>query len=47
MAEKQIDETLIEVVENWRSSIPDDATQEEVGPCADILAAYATLRVGR
>ena len=47
LTEKQIGETLIGVLENWRASIPDDAQKGQLGRCADILAAYVTLRIGR
>lgn len=39
-----IKEPLVSTFENWRGSIPDDMTKGEVGPCADILAAYVSLR---
>lgn len=47
LGQKQIAEQLIDVLENWRASMPDGAQKGQVGPCADILAAYVTLRVGR
>lgn len=46
LREKNIREALLDVFENWGASIPAEATKGEVGPCADILAAYVTLRIG-
>jgi hypothetical protein len=47
LSEKHIDEALVDILENWRAAIPDDAQKGQVGPCADVLAAYVVLRVGR
>ena len=47
LTEKGIYEPLVSTVENWGASIPDGVTKGAVGPCADILAAYVTLRAGR
>jgi hypothetical protein len=47
LREKGIHEPLVSIFENWGASIPDQTTDGGVGPCADILAAYVTLRAGR
>ena len=44
LREKGIHEPLVSIFENWGASIPEEAREGQVGPCADILAAYVTLR---
>jgi hypothetical protein len=41
-----VDESLLEVFQNWRASIPDEVEKGELGQCSDILALYLTLRIG-
>ena len=47
LAADGINEPLLDVFQNWRASIPDYAEDGDVGPCADIMAAYVALRVGQ
>lgn len=47
MRDKELREPLVEVFANWRASIPDSAAKGAIGPCADLLAAYVTLRIGQ
>ena len=44
--EKGVSESLLAVFENWRAAIPDEVEDGGLGPCADVLALYITLRVG-
>ncbi len=46
LLERNIDEPLLEVFDNWRASIPDEAKKGELGECSQILSAYIALRVG-
>jgi hypothetical protein len=43
---KGVDEPLLSVFQNWGASLPGETTKGEVGPCADVLAVYVTLRAG-
>lgn len=47
LSDRGVDEPLLALFENWRAAIPNQTEDGGVGPCADILAAYVTLRVGR
>jgi hypothetical protein len=42
-----LNEPLLTVFENWQAAIPDTNEDGGVGPCADVLAIYVTLRGGR
>lgn len=46
LSERQINEALVDVLENWRASIPDEMTKGQFGPCREILVGYLTLRIG-
>jgi len=47
LREKNINEPLLAVFENWRASIPDEAQDGALGPCSQILSAYIVLRIGQ
>ena len=46
MRDKGLNESLLAVLNNWRAAIPNETQDGGVGPCADILALYVTLRIG-
>lgn len=46
LLERNIDEPLLAVFENWRGSIPDEVEKGDVGECSQILSAYIALRAG-
>ncbi|MEX1014155.1 MAG: hypothetical protein WDZ80_03275 [Candidatus Paceibacterota bacterium] len=40
-----VDESLINLLQNFRNSIPEEAEPGEAGDCRSIFSSYITLRV--
>lgn len=45
LKERNIDETLLQLLHNFQSSIPDEASPGELGNCSEIFSAYVILRI--
>lgn len=45
LQEENIDESLINLLQNFRNSIPEEAEPGEVGDCKSIFSSYLTLRI--
>jgi len=45
LQKENIDESLLELLQNFRTSIPEKAKQGELGKCSEIFSAYAVLRI--
>ena len=46
LEERGIEESVLDILRNARSSIPDEMERGAVGSCSDIFAAYVALRRG-
>lgn len=45
LQEENVDESLINLLQNFRNSIPEEAEPCEAGDCRSIFSSYITLRV--
>lgn len=45
LKKKNIDESLLQLLRNFRTSIPEEAKPGEIGECSEIFSAYIVLRI--
>lgn len=45
LKERNIDENLLQLLRNFRTSIPDEASPGELGNCSEIFSTYVILRI--